>query len=643
METQNGHEVNPRSGIAKRLSLLFPHGCKKVLLVMPPNVPEEDFDPSVAIDRRYPVFPTTGLAFLAKFLQKRGYEKKICDLNFQLMKNFLDDPEHFVYTVWREWLLEILIAFKPDIVVVTCMFTLYYREMKRVARFVKEYDATLPVIAGGVHISDAAEIVAEDCSDIDIIGLFEGNASFPDMLDVVNKKMGEEKLTQLGMMIDGKYEEIRARAAKTHDAIDDIPDYDALPVGEYSNYGRIGTYHSWMHPETKAGTVLSNIGCRAQCTFCSVRYFNGRGVFTRNVPIVADDIQFLKEHYDVTHIMFLDDDLLYDPARTLELFNEIVRRNLHITWCATNGIIASAVTEENARAMYESGCIGLSIGIESGSPKILKEVKKPSGLKHFYRCAEILKQYPSIFTKSLLMCGFPGETIGQVLETVKLAVEIGLDWNTTQPLNLIPGVPITNEALIAGLISKQELVDGTERPFVGSTGGQERRVRQEKKHAREFEDPLEWDPQRVPTREEVKDVWFSLDYRTNYPKLFAEQNPIKLDLLRKWFTNIFDHTHKESGLGQLSFGILEYRLGNIEEAKRRWKLARTYVESSAFWKIRFEALALYDLFTQCENACEGTGISIPKSFYEKFRREMGWLNIPESHLCDISPAKGDLT
>ena len=52
---------------------------------------------------------------------------------------------------------------------------------------------------------------------------------------------------------------------------------------------------------------------------------------------------------------------------------------LDMTWDASSGVIASAGSEELLAACEESGCIGMHVGIESGSSRILREIKKPSG------------------------------------------------------------------------------------------------------------------------------------------------------------------------------------------------------------------------------------------------------------------------
>ncbi len=599
--------MEERKIIAEKLRKIFPNGCQRVLFVNPANVPEEDYSVDVAKDNRYPVYPPTGFATLSAAMQARGYLREnidILDLNFLMQMSLKKDLDSFRYDFWKEILRQKLEEFKPDAVGLTCMFTIYWRQTRRIAEFIKELNPLLPVLAGGVHTSDTVGLV-KGTADIDMvygkafdmIYLYEGNTSFPDILDFINGKAGDEKLLQIALQDDNNFFSIATRALKTSENMNLIPDYHDLPIGEYSPaHGRIGTYY-WLWPTgTRAATANSNIGCRAHCSFCSVELFNGRGiVFTRDVENVVDELQMLKEKYGITHFMWLDDDLLHGEKRTIALFNEMVRRNLNMTWDASNGIIASAMTEEIATAMAESGCIGISIGIETGNAERLKAVYKPSGIRHFYQCAEILRKHPQIFVKALLMCGFPNGAISEELDTVNLMRDLNLDWGTIQPLNYIPGVEITNHALEAGKIDKQSLIDGTERPFVGSTGGQIKREREEEVIAERFKNLLLGDPDRIPEAHEIKDIWFAMDFLINYKRLPEENNPIKLQMLRKLFINICDKTHHTNALGNLYFSVIESKLGNVDEARRRLLLAEQFANASAFWRVRFEALHLNEL------------------------------------------------
>jgi len=296
--------------------------------------------------------------------------------------------------------------------------------------------------------------------------------------------------------------------------------------------------------------------------------------------------------------MALDDDLLNGPI--IEIFNEMARLNLGFNWDASNGVIASALTEEIADAAEKSGCSALSFGIESGNPVVLKNIPKPSGVHHYLRAGEIMKKHPKIFAKGLLMVGFPpepernfpGESIRMIWDTINLAKQMDFDWYTVSPLNLIPGVEITNHAVVRGEISKQDLINGTERPIVNSTGKQALRSRHEKEQALPFVDHLVGDQDKIPTRKELIDIWFAMDYRINYEKMWHLENPIKIEMLHKLFINMCDKTHKENALGNLYFALLEYKRGNREQANYRLNLAVEHWQGNDYWRKRFPVMGL---------------------------------------------------
>lgn len=600
---------NDQQLIEQKIRYLLPNGCQRILLVEPPNVPEEDWDPAVAANNRYPIYDPKGLAVLSSCVELRGYKSDIIDLNFMIQNHFKKDPENFKYTVWQEWLKQRLDDFNPDIVGLTCMFTIYHRSMTRIARFIKKYDSKITIIAGGVHttmasadiLSAPGQLVLDDCREIDFVGLYEGNDSFPDFLDIANNRLEPDSLTQIATLVDGNYTAIIKRAEPKLETLSAPPNYHDLPIEKYSSIGRIGTFYWLFPPATRAATILVNRGCRARCRFCSVEKFNGVGVvLKRNREAVYDELKMLRDK-EITHVMLLDDDAFNGEQDTVDFFNGWSKRKIDITWDASNGIIASALTDEIAHAAFESGCIALSFGIESGNPEVLRNIPKPSGVKHYIRAGEIMKKYPQIFTKGLLMVGFPpepernfpGESIRMIWDTINLAKQMDLDWYTIQPLNLIPGVDITNHALARGEINKQELIDGTERPVTGSTGKQDQRVKQEKAEALSFVNHLATNNlDSIPERDELIDIWFVMDYLVNYGKMWQLENPIKIAMLHKLFISMCDRTHKENALGNLFFALLEYKLGNMDQTNYRLGLAKDFSENNDYWRKRFSMLGM---------------------------------------------------
>ena len=188
-----------------------------------------------------------------------------------------------------------------------------------------------------------------------------------------------------------------------------------------SRYGKVGNFNFLIPKDDNITTVLSNRGCRAQCTFCSVRNFNGMKVRQRSVQSVVDELLYLRDKQNIKHIMWLDDDLLYNEGRTMELFNEMIKQDVGITWDASNGVIAYSVKDEIMDAAEKSGCLGLVIGMESGNSEILKQVKKPGQVSTFIEAAKVLKKYPKINSRVFLMIGFPNESFRQILDTINVS------------------------------------------------------------------------------------------------------------------------------------------------------------------------------------------------------------------------------
>lgn len=575
---------NALSLIADKLRTLFPKGCSRVMLINPPVIPEDEFDRDVARQRRYPVFPPYGLGIINRELKKHGYVSRLVDLNYAIFANNSE------YDTWRYCLCEQVREIKPDLCVITCMYSMTHPSLKAVSSYIKELDGSIPIITGGVHPTAAPEVVLKDCPDIDFVMLVDGESSLVTVLELVNGISSEGSLRQLGTLIDKEYTVIDNRKVETD--IDDPPDFDELPIGDYHQLGRIGAYHNILPEHVKASTIISNRGCRGNCVFCSVNaFFGGSGVRMRAVSAVVDEMQRLKEYYGITHFMWLDDDLLFNESRAIRLFREISDRRLDITWDASNGVVASSITPALAESASDSGCIGMTVGIESGNTDILRAIRKPSGIHHFRQAAEVLRSFPEIFTKGFLMLGFLGETVAQIQDTVNLARELSLDWYPIQILTPFPATGVRKQLEEDGLIGPDDI---NARFFLGSTGGQRRREADEKKSAKVFCDPFNGDMDRVPTPEELKDLWFVMDYRVNYEKILSEERSEKLALLRKMLSDICERV-PENPLATMYLGIVDLKLGNKEAALKAKEQARRFLDSSDFWCKRFEALGLHSL------------------------------------------------
>lgn len=564
---------------------------KKVLLVNPPDSDSSMFRYATAKRGRYTNYPPYGLAVLAQHLKTMGIEVRISNLNHEILKRCAESPseQEFVFdVVWQGKLDQDLQGFQPDLIGITCMFTMTHSSFRSVCAWAANYG--IPLAIGGVHVTNDVERVLDDIPAAHIAFLREGDVALTKLVQIVNGVREADELAQVILNDNGVRYRFLNECIPSSEDISVIPAFDLLDLAEHSRYGTVGSFYFLKVAGTRFATVLSTRGCRAQCTFCSVRNFNGPGVRLREISSVVDELELLQNEHGVGHIMWLDDDLLKDHKRIIKLFNEMVKRRLSLTWDATNGVIASSCTDEIIHAAAESGCIALNIGMESGNPAILRQIKKPGTVDTFVRAAEVLKKYEKIHSSVFLMVGFPNETMSMVFDTINLARQMDLDWHRITQLQPLPNTPIYDAMVAQGII--QDL-GSKELRFMGGAYGKQTEIEQGLRlTSSNFHQAFSSIPlHAVPTPEQLTDVWFYMNYHLNFHRLFSEKRPIKIAQQMKNLSSLCDIISPENGFALYFIGYLQHRtMAGIDPSiveRLRKRLA-----TSSYWQDRLEAFGL---------------------------------------------------
>ena len=583
----------------KKLDLIGKRKAKNILLVQPIQVSEKKLDIKISLNKRYYMYPPYALGILNTVLKKNNYNSSITDLNFEVFNYIYNNKNcksNELTEKWKSVLKKKLTDHKVDIVGVSCTFTMNHENMIEIFDEVKKFDKSIITIAGGVHVSNATEFVLKEGKNIDFAVTYEAEKSFVNFLDFINGKISSQPY-QVSTILNEKLYQVSDRKNPEGNELNAIPDYDEIDISKLTELGEIGTFRYWRPRNSKGSAVLSNKGCRARCSFCSVRNFNGKGVRAKSIQTVIDELKGLKENYGINHITWLDDDLLYDTDRTLNLFNEIIRNNLNVTWDASNGLIASAAVAhpELIDAAEKSGCIGAYFGIESGNGQILKKIYKPSGIKHYLKLGELMNKHEKIFTRGFLIIGFPDETLSQVLDTIDISKKMALDWYTVQLLTPLPSTDIYDQMVEVGKVEKDKLNLDGEGFTMFSVRESERQRKIEEKNKRDnsdFINLLNANHNHVPTQKELNDLWFLTDYEINYKPIINQNNSNKLKKLEYFLTDVSDRMTRDNPLSNYFLSIVKKKLNKNSEAKNRMSLVDKYLEKSNHWKQRFKTLNL---------------------------------------------------
>jgi radical SAM superfamily enzyme YgiQ (UPF0313 family) len=597
---------------------------KKILLINPPDANKSTFDFDSAKRKRNSDYPPYGLLIVGRHLLNNGYEVEILNLHHEVSKKCVETKNNIEFNFenfWKQTLWKKIKEFNPDLLSISCLFSVTHNSYKDVCIELKNKKSLeennlekMPLVSGGVHISHDPENILKEITSIDIALLNEAELSFVNLLNYQNKKTNIESLSMTYIReSNSEFIKIDVDGRPKHLDLEIIPAYELIKVEEYSKYGTIGSW-SAFRKNVKIGTVLSNRGCRAQCTFCNVRIFNGVGVRQRSLKSVEEELYLLKNKYGIDHISWLDDDLLKDEKRAIELFNMMVKKNLQNSWDATNGLIAHSITKDGVvEAMGESGCIGCYIGIESGNRDILTKIKKPGTIETFIKAADKLNQFKKINSRGFLIIGFPEENISKIFDTINLAERMDLAWfNLTilQPWKKTPIFDLMTESNLVGkregqlnfeierenslmddLKSGEFNVNNSDPTYHIGEFSLQRKIEKIGKILKPFKKITEFKMSDVPKPDELDDIWFYINYRLNFYQMFREKNKERLNQHLIFMEYVHKKTAPDNAIVMYFYAYLQSKILNYIDQELLKKL-KLQLDNSEYWSERFEVFGL---------------------------------------------------
>lgn len=502
---------------------------ERVLFIVPPDGDEEAFNYETCRLGRYPNFPPYGIGILASKLMDIGINVNVLNLNHAVLK-WVRRGMSYQQVIDEILPIEIEV-FKPDLIGLTCMFSQTHKSLVDTVNKVRFYTSAT-IVVGGVHVTNS---LAEEStrtqflSDLYVVNHFFTHESDDSFINFIKNPIPDRIIR--GTQPEG-------------DGLDTIPAHELITEHDLAEHGHIGSYHCFKPKGTRFSTVLFNRGCRAQCTFCSVRNFNGFGVRGRSVQSVIDELLILRHEHGVRHIMWLDDDFLQNKERSMTLFNEMIKQDVGMTWDCTNGVIAFSCTDEIIHAAAASGCIGLHIGMESGNPEILFRIKKPGRVETFLRAAAVLRKYETINSRVFLIIGFPNETFSQVCDTYEVAKEMNLDWCNITQLQPLPNTPIFQEV-------KPEISVLSDIRFSAGAYGKHRKLAEAKQNVMQLDyENIMHRSNAIPTKYEQKLLWAYMNYHLNFERLYHETRPVKLRQMLQYLNYVADEVAPDDPLAQ---------------------------------------------------------------------------------------------
>jgi anaerobic magnesium-protoporphyrin IX monomethyl ester cyclase len=222
--------------------------------------------------------------------------------------------------------------------------------------------------------------------------------------------------------------------------INDLPAHDYSLVDVERHFARKG--------ERQLDYITSQ-GCRFRCTFCADPTVYGRSWFGLEPMRVGAELQQLWDRHRYTDVGFQDETFFTHADRVAGIAEEILKRDLDITWMATMRADQGARLDDRVLlACRHSGLRRVMIGLESGSQAMLDWMKKDVKLDQVFVSADKCRRH-GIAVLFNLIVGFPdepAESITATLDVAKALRAMGPEFQVAlfyyRPY---PGTPITDD------------------------------------------------------------------------------------------------------------------------------------------------------------------------------------------------------
>jgi radical SAM superfamily enzyme YgiQ (UPF0313 family) len=324
----------------------------------------------------------------------------------------------------------------PDVVAISTMaFNLL--DVMESAKHAKKVSTDILVCVGGPHPSIFPELTAK-IKEIDYAILGEGEFVFGEFLRHVQEKSDLSSLKGIAFQKNG-------RTINT-DRSDFIKDLDELPFPA-RELTDIQSYFSPLTHRRPITTMMSSRGCPHRCIFCD-RPHLGKKFRMRSPKNVVDEMEHCKA-LGIEDIFFYDDTFTLNKKRVAEICGEIKGRNLEISWDIRTRV--DAVDEQMLRDLKESGCARIHYGIESGSPEILKELRKDIDLEQAVQVFKYTRKM-GIETLAYFMIGSPKEKMHHIEQTIRFARRLNPDYLHLGILTPFPATELYAKGLDSGLL-----------------------------------------------------------------------------------------------------------------------------------------------------------------------------------------------
>ncbi|MCP4105515.1 MAG: B12-binding domain-containing radical SAM protein [Desulfobacteraceae bacterium] len=340
-------------------------------------------------------FPRS-IVSIASFLETQGYTAEVVHL-----AHYLGYNSDWSFEEVEKILKDIIQDRDPSVVGISNQVTADYPMCEEIAKICKKLNEDIVTVVGGLHVTFLDEESAGS-PFIDFIVRSEGEWTMLELLSTLENGTDLEQVKGITFKKNG--ETIRT---------------PNRPMGELSKLPSLNLGLMPAEFYQKAFMLgMINRGCTNHCTYCAEGAFWKR---RRSFPVdyLIDELKTLNRVYNTSMNGIEDSMIFLGSSQFSEMCNKMKENEIFLKPDFYIMSRVDSVNDKGLRDVKDTGISKVCLGIESGSPKVLKLMNKRIDRDQVLSACTKLREN-DLNPVGMFMFGHPGETLEDAEQTLEL-------------------------------------------------------------------------------------------------------------------------------------------------------------------------------------------------------------------------------